>query len=373
MRFSVFRSFPGHRWGMLLSVLGLTLLLLLVACRLSGGDEGAAVSPEPGPSRVSGVSPAPAADLLDEPVAVPAEVAVPAVEPVVSAPAGLPAFVLLEPEVAMTAEPPSDLVAELSPELVPELAPGDAPGPSPEPVSLIPAPPPGGWDGGAMLSQALLGMEQAGSYRYGMLLEFEVSLGAPGDFPGVVPEDFPVEVTVEVEGEVLLPDRRGVVMVLGLGGFGVEVEARQVGDEVYLRDPLSGVWMLDDADDEAEDSGFLFMSGGFLSVEAMQDVRHEGIDGLPGGLAHRISVRLDPSVLGDGLPGPGLDAAGQLVEYWVGVDDSRLLRVRLAVDSEDGALTLLADFRDYGAPLVIEAPEIPELNIPEPDAGGLDS
>ena len=66
----------------------------------------------------------------------------------------------------------------------------------------------------------------------------------------------------------------------------------------------------------------------------------------------------------------------RLASWWStgwGVDDSRLLRVRLVVDSEDGALTLLADFRDYGAPLVIEAPEIPELNIPEPDAGGLDS
>ncbi len=198
----------------------------------------------------------------------------------VPSPAPSPTLVLaLDPEPAVVPA----LSATLSPDDPDDQVPDDQ----------VPEPPPGGWDARAILGDAFLGMEDAGSYRYVMTITAD-GLGAEFGDADIVDAGI-----VGVEGEVVAPDRQRALMTVGFGGFSMEIEIIQIGTDLYIRDPLTGLW---GRGDDVEDGLYEAVFGPdlLLEDEFLQDLEHEGIDQLPGGLAHRIVARPDLLDLGEG-------------------------------------------------------------------------
>ena len=173
------------------------------------------------------------------------------------------------------------------------------------------------------------------------------------------------ETVVSAHGSFLKPDRQRLSLNLRLGLLAIDMETVSIGEDLYVRDPLTGEWSLEpDALEGAYVQGGLFLDQGFAG-----DVVLVGDDFLDGEAVHHLQGVPDPLVLAGLLGAEAMEFHSAELDHWVGMEDllfrRSVLRV-VYVDESGETLTLGAwvDFFGLGEPVDIEAPVVSEGPVP---------
>ena len=233
--------------------------------------------------------------------------------------------------------------------------------PTPVPTPTVtPEPLP---DSAAILEDGLQATRSLDSYA----AEMEMSIA--GSSGGIS-----LEVPIGVDGAFKPPDRSKGKVTIDFGGFKFEFDFVNIGDDAYMTDPGSGMWMKDDTG--SGDLDFFLIIDSLLdfdsddSIDLFGNLDYIGVEDLDGIETHHIRASLSDAILEDLSPDPGEYA----IEYWVGVDDGLVHRITVLGDAElsggGDPDSLLGGFgsgnvevnieltlSDFNVPVDIEAPE----------------
>ena len=233
--------------------------------------------------------------------------------------------------------------------------------PTPVPTPTVtPEPLP---DSAAILEDGLQATRSLDSYA----AEMEMSIA--GSSGGIS-----LEVPIGVDGAFKPPDRSKGNVTIDFGGFKFEFDFVNIGDDAYMTDPGSGMWMKDDTG--SGDLDFFLIIDSLLdfdsddSIDLFGNLDYIGVEDLDGIETHHIRASLSDAILEDLSPDPGEYA----IEYWVGVDDGLVHRITVLGDAElsggGDPDSLLGGFgsgnievnieltlSDFNVPVEIEAPE----------------
>lgn len=210
----------------------------------------------------------------------------------------------------------------------------------------------------AVLQAAFDAAQSASSYRFDM--EMEMALSGPD-----LDED--VTIPMRFQGDIVPPDRIQGVMTLSINEVDVETQMVGIGDQVYVLNPLTNRWQISDQNSAAFNPEDLAMNP--EDVEDLVLVGETTVEDTP--VYHLTGRALLPFNLEEPL---GKVEADMAVEYWIGIDDLRLVRAVVEGDMElSGEIEASVDMSmtmyvfDYDAPIEIVAPDIPsaaEINLP---------
>ena len=233
--------------------------------------------------------------------------------------------------------------------------------PTPVPTPTVtPEPLP---DSAAILEDGLQATRSLDSYA----AEMEMSIA--GSSGGIS-----LEVPIGVDGAFKPPDRSKGKVTIDFGGFKFEFDFVNIGDDAYMTDPGSGMWMKDDTG--SGDLDFFLIIDSLLdfdsddSIDLFGNLDYIGVEDLDGIETHHIRASLSDAILEDLSPDPGEYA----IDYWVGVDDGLVHRITVLGDAElsggGDPDSLLGGFgsgnievnieltlSDFNVPVDIEAPE----------------
>ena len=191
-----------------------------------------------------------------------------------------------------------------------------------------------------------------------------------------------MEVPIAVNGTFQPPDRSKGKVTIDLGGFKFEFEFVNIGDDAYMTDPGSGMWLKDDTG--SGDIEFFLIIDSLLDVEIDDSIDlfgnldYIGVEDVNGVETHHILASLSDATLEDLSPAPG-DYA---IDYWVGVDDGLVHKIIVSGEAElsgegepDSLLggfgsgsvevSIEVTLGDFNAPVDIEAPE-EAVSLPPP-------
>ena len=175
--------------------------------------------------------------------------------------------------------------------------------------------------------------------------------------------EFPV-VSFLISGVFLAPDRERILMTFRAGGVGMEMEFISIGEDIYVRDPLTGAWSIQPREpDDVYGLAYLFLDPEFAGAVTLVGVAE--LDGLP--VYHLGGGVVD--ILGD-YPGvAGVEGAESAqMDFWIGSDDFLLRRTVLDISHVDGSgspvsTRVSVSFHGHGEPVSIEAPEIASISV----------
>ena len=188
----------------------------------------------------------------------------------------------------------------------------------------------------------------------------------------VVPVDdfgLPV-VSFLISGAFLAPDRERTRVTFRAGGLSMELEFISIGEDFYVRDPLTGAWSIQPREpDDVYDSAYLFLDPGFAGAVTLV-----GLADLDGRSVYHLRGSPVVDILGDysGVVGVEVVQLGQ-VDFWIGSDDFLMRQAVLDISYVDGSgspvsMKFFVSFHGYGGLVVIEASEIAHSEI-APDEG----
>ena len=241
------------------------------------------------------------------------------------------------------------------------------PTPVPSPT-MTPEPLP---DSAAILKDGLRATQELDSYAA------EMEMSVAGSSGGIS-----LEVPIAVNGTFQPPDRSKGKVTIDLGGFKFEFEFVNIGDDFYMTDIGSGMWLKDDSG--GGDIEFFLIIDSLLdvepddSVDLFENLDYIGVEDLDGVETHHILASLSDATLEDLSPAPG-DYA---IDYWVGVDDGLVHKIIVSGEAElsgegepDSLLggfgsgsvevSIEVTLGDFNAPVDIEAPE-EAVSLPPP-------
>ena len=233
--------------------------------------------------------------------------------------------------------------------------------PTPVPTPTVtPEPLP---DSAAILEDGLRATQELDSYAA------EMEMSVSGSSGGIS-----LEVPIAVDGTFQPPDRSKGKVTIDFGGFKFEFDFVNIGDDAYMTDPGSGMWLKDDTGSGELDFFLIIDSllGGETddSIDLFGNLDYIGVEDVNGVETHHIRASLSDAILEDLSPDPGEYA----IEYWVGVDDGLVHRITVLGDAElsggGDPDSLLGGFgsgnievnieltlSDFNVPVEIEAPE----------------
>ena len=183
-----------------------------------------------------------------------------------------------------------------------------------------------------------------------------------------------LEVPITVAGTFQPPDRSKGKITIDLGGFKFEFEFVNIGDDAYMTDPGSGMWLKDDTG--GGEIEFFLIIDSLLddspddSIELFSNLDYVGVEDLDGIETHHIRASLSDATLEDLSPVPG----EYDIDYWVGIDDGLVHKIAIQGDAElsgegdpdsllggfgSGNVEVNIDLTlsDFNAPVEIEVPE----------------
>ena len=290
----------------------------------------------------------------------PGAAVLPASLPVESATSSVPAVLptaasVLSPTPAPAAPLPTLTPAPTAaplPTLTP--APTAAPSPTAAPVPTAASP---ALTGAEVFAAATGAMDSLESFSY----EMEVRVSSD--------DAFFRDTVVSSHGSFLKPDRQRLSLNLRLGLLAIDMETVSIGEDLYVRAPLTGEWSLEP--DALE--GVYAQGGLFLDRSLAGDVILVGDEFLDGEAVHHLQGVPDPSVLAGLLGAEDAELLGSEtmefhsveLDHWVGMEDllfrRSVLRV-VYVDESGETLTFggSVDFFGFGEPVDIEAPVVSE-------------
>jgi WD40 repeat protein len=191
-------------------------------------------------------------------------------------------------------------------------------------------------------------------------MEMEMTLSGP---------EFGEDVTIPMrfQGDIVPPDSVQGAMTISVNDVDVETQVVMIGDQAYVLNPLTNQWQVSDQSSAAFNPEDLVMNPG--DVEDLVLVGETIAEDTP--VYHLTGRALLPFSFEDPL---GEVKADMQVEYWIGIDDLRLVRSVVEGDIEfsgeieaSAAMSMTMYVFDYDAPIEIVAPEIPstaEIDVP---------
>ena len=167
-------------------------------------------------------------------------------------------------------------------------------------------------------------------------------------------EGMGISVGMKISGDYQGADRQRIIADVGVAFFNVQVEMIVIGNLLYVKDPVTGDWGVEEGDD--------FPTGGFH--EFMDAIRPSDLLGrmafvgksrLDGVEVIHLEGDIPPEVLGEA----GEELESLWVRYLVGLDHHLLHNSEIRMTDKDGGVTTVAfRFFDYGKELDIRAPEV---------------
>ena len=252
---------------------------------------------------------------------------------------------------------------------VPTATPQPTATPTPVPTPTVtPEPLP---DSAAILEDGLRATQELDSYAA------EMEMSVAGSSGGIS-----LEVPIAVNGTFQPPDRSKGKVTIDLGGFKFEFEFVNIGDDAYMTDPGSGMWLKDDTG--SGDIEFFLIIDSLLDVEIDDSIDlfgnldYIGVEDVNGVETHHILASLSDATLGDLSPAPGEYA----IDYWVGVDDGLVHKIIVHGETEllgegdpdsllggfgSGSVEVNIELAldEFDVPVEIEAPE-GAVSLPPP-------
>jgi tetratricopeptide (TPR) repeat protein len=223
------------------------------------------------------------------------------------------------------------------------------PTPTPEPTAT-PAP----LSAEAILQATFDASQQASSYRFEM--DMQMTLAGPD-----IGAD--MEIPMVFVGDVQLPDRMQGTMTVSVDDIDVETQVVVIGDESYVKNPLTDQWQLNPQTTTMFNPEDLVVDPD--DIQDLELLGEETLDGMP---VYHLSGRAT-------LPFSFEEPLGQvetdmLVDYWVGQEDLRLVQSFVEGDIEFGGqvqatatVSMTMRLLDYDVPMEISAPEIAQANV----------
>ena len=268
-----------------------------------------------------------------------------------------------------TPVPPTQTPVPPSPTAVPTPTPQPTATPTPVPTPTItPEPIP---DSAAILEDGLRATQELDSYAA------EMEMSVAGSSGGIS-----LEVPITVEGTFQPPDRSKGKVTIDLGGFKFEFEFVNIGDDAYMAEPGSVMWLKDDTG--SGDIEFFLIIDSLLddelddSVDLFENLDYIGVEDVNGVETHHILASLSDATLEDLSPTPGEYA----IDYWVGVDDGLVHKIIVHGETEllgegdpdsilggfgSGSVEVNIELAldEFNVPVEIEAPE-GAVSLPPP-------
>ena len=231
-----------------------------------------------------------------------------------------------QPTPTPTTVPPTSTPAPTS---TPIPTPTPAPTATPEPTATatpVPAPtvrPEPLPDSAAILKDGLQATRGLDSYAA------EMEMTVAGSSGGMS-----MEIPIAVAGTFQPPDRSKGTITIDLGGFKFEFEFVNIGDDAYMTDPGSGMWIKDDTGG-GEIEFFLIIDSLLKdspddSIDLFSNLDYIGVEDLDGIETHHLRASLSDATLEDLSPTPG----EYDIDYWVGIDDGLVHRITIQGDAE---------------------------------------
>ena len=183
-------------------------------------------------------------------------------------------------------------------------------------------------------------------------------------------EESSIELPIELTGDYSAPNMFRSTVTMNLGFLTIETEIVDTGESMYVKDPESGAWIVE----ESADTAVLVNPSDFIDLEAMnlRDVNLAGTETLDGAEHYVIeAVADDPFDAGlNELP----------TTIWVRVADGLIGQIRSEGDISlgddepiipglggDAGMALTMRLSDYNQPVTIEAPVQPgTATAPQP-------
>lgn len=161
------------------------------------------------------------------------------------------------------------------------------------------------------------------------------------------------------EGDVVVPDRVRAAFAGSFAGIGIESELVLVGDEDFLKDPLTGRWRTLEIGTSPLD--YFDPGSGVLAVmRGIDELELAGTDEVAGVEAYRVTGTAPARDVGTLLAVPPGDGTVP-VELWIGRDDSLLRRLRVegpVAEGEPEDIVRTIELSRFDEPVEIEKPEV---------------
>ena len=197
---------------------------------------------------------------------------------------------------------------------------------------------------------AMAGLE---TYSFEMTLSLAPSLALVPAPPGA-------EVgAMTIAGAVSLPDTMQFTLSVGGGGFRLEIPSIQIGDDIYVKDPMLDAWYKDSVGSTAGE--------GLLAIEQLKQVDQplsgtatlSGVVTLDDGTrAYELLAEVSDVLVGN-LDLDQLGARSGSASVLVGVEDFLSREINVEIENQDGRLETLVviTFSGFNDPVTIEPPE----------------
>ena len=263
-------------------------------------------------------------------------------------------------EVSPTAAPTSTPTVAPTATPVPP-TPTPVPSPTPEPTATpVPAPQPAATPAGTAATD-LYGAEElleiavtSTSALEAFHFEMEVVLS-------VEAEGTEIELPIKIAGDLKTPNMVQAKMSMNLGFLAFETEIIDTGDKMYLKDPATGQWTIDESSSSLVADPTEFIDLDIEELTSITLVRRETIDGVEHYVIEATA-----------------DVEGAEVGYlfWVRVPDNLIARIEVEgrITPPEGQITqglgdigdmkLSMTLSDYGKDIEIVAPVQPSLQAP---------
>jgi lipoprotein LprG len=161
------------------------------------------------------------------------------------------------------------------------------------------------------------------------------------------------------EGDVVVPDRVRATFSGSFGGIGIESELVLVGEDDFLKDPLTGRWRTLEIGTSPLD--YFDPARGVLAVlESVGDLELAGTEEVGGAEAYRLTGTASAKELSPLLAVAPSDRTVP-VEVWVGADDFLLRRLRVdgpVAEGEPEDAVRTVEVSRFDEPVEIEPPEV---------------
>ncbi len=275
------------------------------------------------------------------------------------------------PTSTATAAPTSTATAV--PTLVPTATPAPTPTPTPEPTTaLSPDPVVNGGetlsDGdcptdGSLDSAAAVASCSAAAVKELQSFSFEGVINLLALFPLGEAEGDISEAAMRLSGAMVLPDRISYRIDIGPEEEMASIAGVQIGMEVYVQDPASGLWFKE-APSESDSLEALQLVGMFMTP-IDPGISLEGTANLDDGTSVYRLVSSQPALGSEAL---FLSGTGTSMTVLVGVADFLTREVRISTETADGEARdfIAISYHGYNEASEIEAPanfvELPEIS-----------
>ena len=175
---------------------------------------------------------------------------------------------------------------------------------------------------------------------------------------------------VEVMGDLVVPDRSHLTMKMVAAGLTVEFEIITIGNDSYLKNPVTGEWETNT--ESALPIGTESFSMGAFGTDFQPEVAANftltGIEELGGERVYHLSGTVTGADLAELMDDQSASQGEANVQYWVGVDDYLVRKTEISFEDSDtdpltnaafeNQITYVTTLSNYDRPVTIEKPEV---------------